>query len=162
MNAPARTSGDPARYPASVEKTRSSNTGTKPRRASSCTPRSNSSRAKGLAGATTAIRSPLFSARGFSMSDETRHLVDDALVSIAAKHVTERLRPACRHGCSEESLFRASQPCERLLQPFVNDAVLFDGVHERLECGRLDLDVAAADQQRVAARRDGIHRRVGH
>src|SRR5262245_22947024 len=98
-------------------------------------PRSNSSRANGLAGATTAMRSSLFKARGFNMSGEAGHLVDDAQVGVAAEHLPQRRRATgrrrirrCGDGGRQKSLLGAAVPDQRIFETLEGNPILLDGM----------------------------------
>src|SRR5512133_1338573 len=98
-------------------------------------PASNSSRANGLAGATTAMRSPGRSARGFSMwLGEPRHFGRDRLVLVAPEDGTQRgtgrrLLPRRR----QEALLDASMPRQCVLDALQRQAPLLHRIDDRLE-----------------------------
>src|SRR6188508_1142400 len=139
----------PARYSV-LANTSPEYTGSNPCSRNSITPASNSSRAKALAGATMATRSPARRARGFRSGSKTRHFRRDGLVLVAAEKrpegpAVERARPRRR----QKPLLHPAMARQCILDPCQRDRAVLDRVDDglqRLELGRL----------RVAAHQHGI------
>src|SRR5258705_697855 len=127
--AAARTSAAPERYVPVHANTSSSYVGSYPRRRSSATPRSNSSRENGLAGDTTAMRAPGKTAGGFrrlkargSGLQVPRHFLGDAAMFVVAQHLAEAGLPAWRHGRREKTLLRLAVARKRIFGPLERNA----------------------------------------
>ena len=81
---------------------------------------------------------------------------------VAAEHLPDSTDFLRRDRRGEEAFLCTSQPREGILETFVGNLLLFDGVNQRLQRLRLHLDVAAADQQLVAPGRNRADSRVGN
>src|SRR4029453_13425185 len=130
-NAAARSAGVPERYVPVRANTSSSYVGSYPSRRSSSTPRSNSSREKGLAGETMAMRAPGLTAAGFNtILEEARHFVGNTPMGIVAQDVAQRGTAAGRNGRRKESLLCAAVARERVFHSLVGDAAVLDGMNQ--------------------------------
>ena len=118
----------------------------------------------GLAGATTASRSPGRSARGFSITRSApfRRRSGGARRGRAPAAAPCRRAAAAPTVGREEPLLGAPLARERVLDARHAEALVFDRVDERLERRGLRVDVAPADQHAVAAGRDRQHGRLRH
>src|SRR5438128_1567199 len=114
-------------------------------------PSSNSWRLNGLAGATTAMRSPDRRARGFSMSEKASHFVGDGAMLVAAEQVAKlaRLARPRRHGDSQKTFFRPLLPLQRVLDARQAQLFALDRVNQRLQRRGLHIVVGATHEQRV-------------
>src|SRR5438093_13473588 len=95
-------------------------------------------------------------AREASASLETRHLLRDGAMRVGAKDRAERAsrgRPR-RDRRREETLLRALLPLQRVFDAADGQAPILDGVNQFLERRGLQVVLAAADEDAVAARFD--------
>ena len=106
-----------------------------PSAAISATPSSKSSRANGLAGETTASIAWVERDAACASSGEARHLLGNRAMFVAA----ERSAAGGRRQAppAQEPFFRAPLALERVLDLGEGQAIVFDGVDERLERRRL-------------------------
>src|SRR5205823_9533234 len=131
-------------------------------------------RENGLAGDTTPMRAPGFTAGGFSRLKARgsglqvpRHFVGDAAVLVAAQHLSKARPPSRRDRRREKTLLGPAVARKRVLRACVRDASNLDRMHERLEHLGLHLHITrallaegAADEHAVAAGGDGLNRGV--
>src|SRR5215510_4143650 len=126
-NAAARRAAVPERYVPVRAKTSSSYEGSYPSRRSSLTPRSNSSREKGLAGETMPMRAPGLIAAGFStVLEKSRHFVGNTPMAVVAQDFAEHGVAARRDRRCQEPLLGATVSGKRIFRSLVRNAAVLD------------------------------------
>src|SRR5262245_11281763 len=166
-NAAARRAAVPERYVPVRAKTSSSYAGSYPSRRSSSTPRSNSSREKGLAGETMAMRAPGLTAAGFNtVLQKTSHLVGDTPMGVVAQDLAQEGAAAGHDGRRQEPLLRTAVARERVFGSRVGDAAVLDRMHQCFQHRCLHLRILGtvsgqmpAHEHTIASGSDCLHRR---
>src|SRR6185369_11795070 len=151
-NAAARSAAVPERYVPVRAKTSSSYAGSYPNRRSSSTPRSNSSREKGLAGETMAMRAPGLTAAGFNtVLEKTRHFVGDTPMGVVAQDLAQQGAAAGHDGRGQEPLLRTAVARERVFGPLVGNAAVFDRMDQCFQHRCLHLRILGAVRGKMPA-----------